>query len=375
MRQPFSLYPRIVRSGKKVYYYTCWDGGTRVYRSTGCTTKAAALAEIKKRIEEGTLVSEDRSIHVVSFMEAMFEDGSEYLEDRARVGRPLKFQTLDNYRRAARRIAPYLGNRKLTEIDRKTLEHVQDRMKADGLSPGTINLTLVTLGIVYSWAIRIGVCRTNPCELVPRMQTNSQPKVWTKDEIAQLTTLEFWGGRVHPYLVSLVCAYTGMRLGEVLALQWSDIERGRIRVQRSLSHFQQISDTKNHKERYVPVPDFIVSELEKYKTSPLWVLSADGKNPVSYKAIQSLMGRHRRKFGDSCNKGWHSFRHYLNTQIASSEVPEAMVRAAIGHSSPVMTDLYYHAEVADLSPIENVQHKIEKTLAEKKVKNRPEPTT
>lgn len=364
MRQPYTLYRRTLRSGKKVWYYACWDGNQRVYRSTGCTTKAVALAVIKKRIEEGTLISEGRSTYLITLMEEMYTEGSEYMKDRQRIDGELKENTLIFYRGSVNRLRPYLGKKKLENVSQRELEKLQQDMKKDGFSPATINASIAAISTVYKWAMRLGMTRNNPCALLPMMKNRGRkPEVWTEQEVAQLTTLDFWNGNVLPYLASLLCAYTGVRISEALGLQWDDIRAGKIHVQRSISRSGSVTDTKNHKDRYVSVPSFVVEELKKYRVSPLWVLSADGRTPVKYLNLMNMMGRYRKKIDPACEKSWHSFRHFLNTEVASSGVPETMVRAVIGHSSKEMTDRYYHGETADLSPIEQVQDRIEKTLA------------
>lgn len=364
MRQPFVLFRRKLRTGKYMYYYYVREGGKKVPRSTGCRTKAAAMEVVLRRRDEGTLVSEGRSLHLISFMKNMYSEGSEYMKDRRRIGGELRESTLIMYQTAIKRLEPYLGKLRLTEITQRHLEQIQEKMNEDGFSPRTINSSLACVGAAYKWAIRLGLTRTNPCELLPQMKMKTRAKVWTEKEAARLTTLKFWNGQIIPYLASLLCAYTGMRIGEVLALQWSDIRGDRIHVQHSIAQAtKEMTETKNSRDRYVPLPPFVLEELVRYRTSPLWVLSKDGEHPVVYRSLAYTMSLYREKFGPDCRKTWHSFRHFLNTEVASGGVPETMVRAAIGHSSKEMTDHYYHGETADFSPFEQVQDKIEKTLA------------
>lgn len=93
--------------------------------------------------------------------------------------------------------------------------------------------------------------------------------IWSLDEISKF--LQHCKGERH-YLTFLLAIYTGMRRGEILGLQWSDIDfdKKMIQVCRSLAYVPEIGymlttlKTKNSK-RQIPIPEFVLHELRVHK--------------------------------------------------------------------------------------------------------------
>lgn len=72
----------------------------------------------------------------------------------------------------------------------------------------------------------------------------------------------------------LIALYTGMRAGEIAALEWSDIQDGCIRVTKSMRRViinngqtVEIGDTKNHKDRSIPIGKELTAILDRIKSA------------------------------------------------------------------------------------------------------------
>ena len=150
----------------------------------------------------------------------------------------------------------------------------------------------------------------------------------------------------HPFIV--VAMRTGLRHGELAALRWRedlDLERGRIRVQRSYNPLNGFTSTKNEKVRELPLT---WDALEALKTQRQRVdascelvfprpngevISANLTNGVLRKLAKALGLRHVHN---------HMLRHTFASHAAMRGVPLRQIQEWLGHGSIVVTQRYAH---------------------------------
>jgi integrase len=161
------------------------------------------------------------------------EFAEKWLRDYARV--TVKPSTLETYRiLIAHRLNPAFGRRPLTQISTELVQEMIAALQRDrGLSEKTALNTLVLLKTILKYAVRWGYLKQNPAQEVERPRVEPREMDFlTPDEIRRL--LE---SADEPYRTLFFTAImTGMRRGEILGLQWGDIDftQGRIYVRRSL---------------------------------------------------------------------------------------------------------------------------------------------
>lgn len=160
----------------------------------------------------------------------------------------------------------------------------------------------------------------------------------------------------------LVCLSTGMRIGEICALKWSDIDihEGVLHVQRTIQRIYVISqDGKRHTElivdspktknsyRDIPLsPDLIkiFKAFEKILNPEYFVLTNEEKSTeprtyrAYYKELMQRIGLKPIKF--------HGLRHSFATQCIASKVDVKTVSVLLGHSNISTTfNLYVHPDM------------------------------
>src|SRR6266545_744119 len=133
-------------------------------------------------------------------------------------------RTLDLYRsQLDRHLLPRLGRRRLALVTADDVVAVARELQAEGLSPWTVKRILGSLSCVFTFALRRGYVATHPFHRLrderPRPLRSDQ-RVLTQTQLARLFAA--CPHRYQPLL--LTGAYTGMRLSEVLALSWDDID-------------------------------------------------------------------------------------------------------------------------------------------------------
>jgi integrase len=147
-------------------------------------------------------------------------------------------RTLDLYRsQLSRHLLRRLGRRRLALITADDVVAVMRELQAAGLSPWTIKRILGALSCVFTFALRRGYIATHPFHRLVRDERphplRSDQRVLTRSELTRLFAA--CPRRYRPLLAT--GAYTGMRLSEVLALSWDDVDfaAGVIHVRQQLA--------------------------------------------------------------------------------------------------------------------------------------------
>jgi integrase len=150
-----------------------------------------------------------------------------------------------------------------------------------------------------------------------------------------------------------MAAFTGVRLGEQLALRWRDADftRASLTVSRALSAEVE-GTTKSGRVRQVPLSDQAAAALERLSRREHFT---DPDELV----FCSVLGRHldgsalRRRFKRARDAEglrplrWHDLRHTFGSLLVAGGVDLASVKDAMGHSRITTTERYLHARPGD----------------------------
>lgn len=132
-------------------------------------------------------------------------------------------------------LSPLIGEQRVQKLEPLNLEMLYGQLRAKGLGERMVQLSHVLMFNMLKQAKRDGIIVRNVAELVERPQvTPYEAAVWTGDQV--MTFLD--GIRAHRwYVLFYLSVTTGMRRGELLGLQWQDIdvEEGRLTIRRNLT--------------------------------------------------------------------------------------------------------------------------------------------
>lgn len=232
-----------------------------------------------------------------------------------------------------------------------------------GLSAKTVRNMAIILRQALNQAVADGIIPQNPALYI------SLPKVVRK-EIQVLTNKQrerlLQVSYMHPYGVFIrLTLCTGLRLGELLALKWEDIDfqKRELKIRRilyrcknydpnsktSTSIFFDEPKTKKSK-RTIPLPPNAIDDLKKYREeqaskikNPEYIVSdARGK----YIEQSTFKKQHYNKMLDQCGiKGitFHALRHTFATHALEKGMDKKVLSEILGHSSVSFTlDTYAH---------------------------------
>lgn len=179
-----------------------------------------ALRALQTELHQGTL-SEEGNLTLGAYLDR-------WLDYKEREG--VKTNTVRSYRDSARLyLRPHLGRHRLDKLRPLDVEHLLTRLQQEGKSPALSAYALRVLKMALRQAVRWQMVPRNVADAVrPPRRTPPEMQVWTAEEAtAFLRATE--GHRLHAafYLALL----TGMRRGEILGLQWRDIDWAKKRLQ------------------------------------------------------------------------------------------------------------------------------------------------
>ena len=170
---------------------------------------------------------------------------------------------------------PKLGHFLLSEVTFSTIRDFISQLESDELAYSTVKGIFRLLNAALRCAQETGVISLNPCRSIKiQPQEAMEQRVLSRSEQEKLrkTSLE------QDDLPTLLSLYTGMRLGEVCALKWSDIdwEKKTITVRRTAQRTARFENgagkrtvlligtpKSKRSHRILPIPDFLFVMLQK----------------------------------------------------------------------------------------------------------------
>jgi integrase len=228
-------------------------------------------------------------------------------------------------------------------IDQITTQHVE-QYKAHALKQGvsrkTVNNRLAVLGkcirTAYDW-LKI---QAVPPKIVLLKCPPPQTNYLSPDECALL--LSNAEGVVRE--VALTALRTGMRQGELRALQWPSInwENRIVTVRHSLNdRTGTLESPKSNRERHIPMDVDVYETLFKRKKDTGYVFLDHAGKPFDSQRLIRQLNEVRRRAGLR-KFTWHSLRHTFASLLAVKGAPLHVVQALLGHSSIGTTMRYAH---------------------------------
>lgn len=235
-------------------------------------------------------------------------------------------------------LVPYFGKMKLQDITALEVEKYKAVKKKSGLAAKTVNNHMAALFKCLRCANEWGLTG-----FVPRMVLlNVPPQRFDfltpveSDQLLRDCREPMW------HQMALMALRTGMRLGELFGLDWSDIDfkRGVITVRHSLVR-EVLSSPKNNLVRHIPMTPEVVSSLLKRRKDRGLVFHRPGGKPLSYGIAGNAIKRLYKRAGLR-KIGWHVLRHTFASQLAAAGVPMLAIQNLLGHATIQMTTRYAH---------------------------------
>ena len=251
-------------------------------------------------------------------------------------------------------ILPHIGHLRLCNIQPRPLENwIHFLKQKKGLSNSTINRNIDVIKAIFNYYHKRRAIYFNPASMVDKLRMDTKPfDFWSGQEVRlflEYVKKKYEHTAQHStYVFYALALNTGARLGELLALTWSDVDFDNrlIAISKTFSgHVRKVKNTtKSHKVRHVPINSALIPVLENaYK--------GHGNNELvltwSGTVIDPNNLRQRCFYNDLKGSGVkririHDMRHTFASHYMMNDGNVFKLQAILGHSSLKMTQRYTH---------------------------------
>lgn len=349
------------RPGRRGWYTKVWITDPRTGVSERKTLSAPTKTKLAERIrtlrdevEHGRMPASNRKITVREYADVWATD---HLPARRIVPatRSLYVRTIKNH------IVPSVGDLQLSKLRAADVERMDVDLRKKKCGDSTRRLAYNVLKMIFDTAVRDKLVPVNPVTDVDRPTEIVRPQpYYSAKQIAKLqATVE--GERILEYLVPLL-AWTAMRIGEALALRWSDLDldaeapclwvRGTLTLDEHDRLYRQ-PYTKGKDPRPLPLMPAAVKALkaqrkvqaeEQLRAGEAWV----AMDLVFATELGGMIDPRnlRRRYTPLVKRAgltgsFHSLRRSTATMLTAAGAPLNVVATILGHSSTTVTQQRY----------------------------------
>lgn len=277
----------------------------------------------------------------------------------------VKESTYAHYRNLIdRHILPSLGGASIRSITDDSLAHYTDTLlrsgrvdRKGGLSAKTSSDILILLKSILKYAGKQGCeIRAHLDEVVVRRQ-HQEMRVLTVQEQNRLADL-FNNPADNRYIGVMISLYMGLRLGEVCALRWENVDMNErvIRVRATMQRVQNYADECKKTKvvitepksdcsvRDIPIPDFMMPILRQVQaTGEAFVLTGCADKYVEPRSMENYFARCVAQCGIA-PANYHALRHSFATRCVEAGFDIKSLSEILGHSNVSITlDRYVHS--------------------------------
>lgn len=322
----------------------CWiakftlPDGTRIRkRSKDKQMVSNWLFEQRKAIKEHRTIP-DGSI-------TLNELADRFLEDVA--AHTMKEKTFISYEAYFRlHIRPTLGKMKLSTIAPHHIQQLYSKKLNDGLSKKTVHHIHSYLRRVLNQAVKWELIYRNPCDSVtpPRIEKRI-PTVWTIEEsqkFLRAVSEHKW------YAIYLIALTTGARRGEILGLEWKNVNwaKSTVIIQKTIVEVKGVAKITDPKtalsRRTITLPAIVLDLLKTHPIKEGFIFESEAGTPIHPRNLL----RHFYSVLDDLDIPrirFHDLRHTCATILLQRDVHPKKVQELLGHASITLTlDTYSH---------------------------------
>ena len=314
---------------KDIWYVDYHHKDRRFRKRIGKSRKIAefALKDIEVKITKDELGILKRKVRVEKFI-------AEYL---AYIKVNKRAKTANRYREIIEHLRKFVQKNKiatLSEIEPLFFErYKQERLKF--IKPITVNYELRLLKAFFAQAVKNNYIKDNPVVDIERLKvTSKQPRFFVKEELREVLI----HCQKRDYPVFLTLASTGLRLGELINLEWNDVDLERQLITIKVKDFWE---PKNSKPRAIPMTNKLVEVLKDLKKDSRWVFTTRNGRQLNRNHLRERLVKVCMNIGIEL-ANIHTFRHTFASHLVMRGVDLPTIQKLMGHSDIKTTMIYAH---------------------------------
>ena len=324
---------KVFPSGQKSYVLSYLSAGRKRLSTLGrCSEMSLRDARDRARPElvrirdgePGPLERREEELKAPTVNDALERFFNQTVPDRIAVGR-FSERSAREYRKLARRyVAPALGEKQIANITRQQVERLAETLSD---RPTQRNRVLAVISRIFNLAERWEwrAQHTNPVRGIERGREEPRRRILTKDEFAALSKALKKGEKHRgPSVAAIrVAALSGLRISEVIAMRWADVdlESGRL----------YLPTTKTGAREH-DLPAAALALIRSLPRLNAFIFTYGRSAPVTYRTVRAHFGEIVSEAGLE-NVRLHDLRRTLMTRAARTGESVFVIRGLLGHST------------------------------------------
>lgn len=255
----------------------------------------------------------------------------------------VKYETIIN-----NHIIPELGKINVSMLTAKRISEFTDKL-IGSFATATVNNILIVLEMGFDYAEEEYNIKCPKISLLK--QSKQEMRVLSRSE--QQTLIRYIRNNDNCFSFGILFAlFTGIRIGELCALQWDDIKDNKIHISKTMQRIKNedgkstvmITEPKTDKSnRIIPVPTAIYELIEKYRKPKGYVIHQVNDKFIEPRLMQKKFGEITTACGLK-NVNFHTLRHTFATRCIESGFDVKTLSEILGHTSVRTTlDRYVHS--------------------------------
>lgn len=264
------------------------------------------------------------------------------------------------------RLNPRFGEMEIDKITKREIQlfvseltdSISERTH-NQLSASSVRIVVAVLKLIFNYAYDYEITNSVPTQRIkqPKPYRQDKYKVFTRDEQIELEKLVRETNDDSNYGI-ILALYTGMRLGEVCALNWDDIDfdEGLLNVTKTYSilrsknddgqlwYYELIPPKTQTSTRVIPLPPYILEDLKAMKERSVtpFIFNEGGIKRMHPKTLRwrlvNLLERNEKRV-----LSFHALRHTFATRAVEEGMDIKTLAAVLGHANASTTlNIYSH---------------------------------
>jgi integrase len=243
-------------------------------------------------------------------------------------------------------LIPTLGDHKLDAITNGQVQRL--KLHLHDKASKTVNNVLTVLNVLLKSAVEWQIIDRLPCAIRLLPVARAEAAFHDFDAYEQLLTAAALIDR-RTYLIALLGGEGGLRVGEIVALEWADVDLDRRQIRVRHSDWRgQLTTPKNGQARRVAMTDRVTRALREHRhlRSPR-VLCKDNGEAITRQGAWSRVRYAARRA--KVPTGVHILRHTFCSHLVMRGAAMRAVQELVGHQDLTMTQRYSHLSPAALN--------------------------
>ncbi|MBT9703778.1 site-specific integrase [Eubacterium ramulus] len=246
------------------------------------------------------------------------------------------------------KILPYFGNKRVNDITAADIRQWQNELIKMGYSPTYLKTINNQLSAIFNYAVRYYDLKSNPCVKAGSMGKSKAEEMdfWTGEEFRKF--IDSVMNKRLSYMAFMTLYRTGMRMGELLALNPKDIdlEKRTISITKSYQRLGKkdvITPPKTPKsKRVITIPEFLAADIKDYMDSLYDLQENDRLFPITKYYLEHEMQRGIKESGVKRIRV-HDLRHSHASMLIELGFSPLEIANRLGHEKVETTlNTYAH---------------------------------